>query len=153
MTVPFTNADWHAVYPVGTVAIAALLVLIADLFSVRQEQRYVSIGIALAGTFVAAMFAARQYGHNYDAFFGGFMVGGFATVFQEVILMATAGSLILYGAIGLVVPGRAERVRRLPTIGRRLRHAEVNRHDRGGRLAVAQDQNALAVMLRVVHQL
>ncbi len=28
------------------------------------------------------------------------MVGGFATVFQEVILIAAAGSVILYGAIG-----------------------------------------------------
>jgi NADH-quinone oxidoreductase subunit N len=100
MIVPFTNADWHAIYPVGAVAIAALVVLIADLFSVRQDQRYVSIGIALAGTLAAAILAARQYGHHYGAFFGGFMVGGFATVFQEVILIATAGSLILYGAIG-----------------------------------------------------
>ncbi|HET6274450.1 MAG TPA: NADH-quinone oxidoreductase subunit N [Candidatus Cybelea sp.] len=103
MTVPFTAADWHAIYPVSAVAIAALVVLVADLFSPRQDQRYLSIGIALAGTFAAAVLAARQYGHHYDAFFGGFMVGGFATVFQEVILIATAGSVILYGAIG---PGR-----------------------------------------------
>ncbi len=100
MKLPFSSADWHAIAPVGAVAIAALVVLIGDLFSVRQARRYASIVVALIGILVAAMLAARQYGHNYDAFFGGFMAGGFATVFQEVILIAAAGSVILYGAIG-----------------------------------------------------
>jgi NADH-quinone oxidoreductase subunit N len=98
--VPFTHADWAAVVPVSVVAVTALVVLIADLFAGKREQRYLSIGIAVAGTFVAAFFAARQFGHNHDAFFGGFMVGGFAAVFQEIILVSAAGSVILYGAIG-----------------------------------------------------
>jgi NADH-quinone oxidoreductase subunit N len=100
MTPPFTHADWSAVLPVSVVAVTALVVLIADLFAGRSEQRYLSIVIALLGTIAAGILAARQFGHDYDAFFGGFMVGGFATVFQEIILIATAGSLILYGAIG-----------------------------------------------------
>ena len=100
MTPAFTHADWSAVLPVSVVAVTALVVLIADLFSGRHEQRYVSIGIALLGTIGAGILAARQFGHNHDAFFGGFIVGGFATVFQEIILIAAAGSLILYGAIG-----------------------------------------------------
>jgi NADH-quinone oxidoreductase subunit N len=100
VTPPFTNADWFAVLPVSVVAVAALLVLIAELFSGRYERRYVSIAIGLLGTIAAAVLAARQFGHEYDAFFGGFMMGGFATVFQEIILIAAAGSLILYGAIG-----------------------------------------------------
>jgi NADH-quinone oxidoreductase subunit N len=100
MKVPFTHADWAAVLPVSIVAVAALVVLIADLFSTRREERYLSVGVGLAGTILAALFAARQFGHNYDAFFGGFMAGGFATVFQEVILIALAGSLVLYAGIG-----------------------------------------------------
>ncbi len=100
MTPAFSNADWSAVLPVSVVAVAALAVLLADLFAGRQEQRYLPIGIALLGTIAAGMLAARQFGHDYDAFFGGFMVGGFATVFQEIILIAAAGSVILYGAIG-----------------------------------------------------
>jgi NADH-quinone oxidoreductase subunit N len=100
MPVPFTHADWSAILPVSVVAVAALLVLIADFFTGRRDRPYVSIGLGLLGTLVAAILAARQFGHNYDAFFGGFMVGGFATVFQEIILIAAAGSLILYGAIG-----------------------------------------------------
>ena len=100
MTPPFGHADWNAILPVSIVAVAALLVLVADLFSGAREQRYLPIAIALAGTIVAAAFAARQFGHHYDAFFGGFMVGGFASVFQEIVLVATAGSIVLYGAIG-----------------------------------------------------
>ena len=100
MTPAFSNADWSAILPVSVVAVAALVVLLADLFAGRREQRYLSIGIALLGTIAAGILAARQFGHDYDAFFGGFMVGGFATVFQEIILIAAAGSLVLYGAIG-----------------------------------------------------
>jgi NADH-quinone oxidoreductase subunit N len=102
MMPPFTRADWSAILPVSVVAVTALLVLIADLFSGKRERRDLPIGIGLLGTIAAAILAGRQFGHNYDAFFGGFMAGGFATVFQEIILIATAGSLILYGAIGPV---------------------------------------------------
>jgi len=100
IALPFTHADWAAVLPVSALAVTALAVLIADLFAGRTDRRYVSIGIGLIGTLAAAVLAARQFGHNYDAFFGGFMTGGFATVFQEIVLIATAGSLVLYGASG-----------------------------------------------------
>lgn len=100
MTQTFTSADWSAIVPVGVVAVTALIILIADLFSDQRDRRYVSITIALLGTFVAAILVARQFGQHHDAFYGGFIVGGFATVFEEIILIAAAGSLILYGAIG-----------------------------------------------------
>ncbi len=100
MTQPFTNADWASLIPVSVLAIAALVVLIVDLVSGRREHRYVLIGIGLAGTIAAGSFAGRQFGHNHDAFFGGFVTGGFASVFEEVILIALAGSLILYGGLG-----------------------------------------------------
>jgi NADH-quinone oxidoreductase subunit N len=100
MTMPFTSADWSAVLPVGLLAVAALFVLVADLFSGREEPRYLPIVIALLGTVGAAYLAARQFGHHHNAFYGGFITGGFATVFQEIVLVATAGSVILYGAIG-----------------------------------------------------
>ncbi|HVN68356.1 MAG TPA: NADH-quinone oxidoreductase subunit N [Candidatus Binatia bacterium] len=100
MTMPFTHADWAAIMPVSVVAITALLVLVADLFSGRDEPRGLCIAIGLIGTAVAAYLAARQFGHPHDAFYGGFLTGGFATVFQEIILIAAAGSLILYGALG-----------------------------------------------------
>lgn len=100
MTLPFTRADWASLVPVSAVAITALVVLLGDFFTGRDARRYVSIVVALVGTLAAAFLAARQFGHNHDAFFGGFMAGGFATVFQEIVLIAAAGSVILYGAIG-----------------------------------------------------
>ncbi|MBV9333795.1 MAG: NADH-quinone oxidoreductase subunit N [Candidatus Eremiobacteraeota bacterium] len=100
MTLPFVHADWAAIVPVAIVAATGLVVLIADFFAGREGNRYVSIVFGLLGIMIAGYFAARQFGHNYDAFFGGFMVGGFATVFQEIILIAAAGSIILYATVG-----------------------------------------------------
>jgi len=97
---PFTNADWNALVPVAVVAVGALVVLIADLVARTNADRYVSIVVGLAGCALAAWLAAQQYGHDYNAFYGGFMTGGFTTVFEEIILLAAAGSLILYGSIG-----------------------------------------------------
>ncbi len=97
MTIPFTNADWSAIVPVGVVAVAALLVLVVDLFS-RRESRNLSIGIGLIGLIAAGVLAAQQFGHDYNAFFGGFMTGGFTTVFEEIVLIAAGASLILYTA-------------------------------------------------------
>lgn len=100
MTLSFTNADWSAILPVEIVAAAGLAILLADLFSGRKQWRYVSIVIGLLGVGAAGIVAGRQFGHEYDAFFGGFMTGGFATVFEEIVLIGTAGSLLLYGTIG-----------------------------------------------------
>jgi NADH-quinone oxidoreductase subunit N len=97
---PFTNADWNALVPVAVVAVAALVVLIADLIARTNADRYVSIAIGVVGCVGAAVLAAQQYGHDYNAFFGGFMTGGFTTVFEEIVLLAAIGSLILYGSIG-----------------------------------------------------
>jgi NADH-quinone oxidoreductase subunit N len=104
VTLSFTNVDWNAILPVEIVAAAGLAVLLADLFSGRKQWRYVSIVIGLLGVLVAAVVAGRQFGQQYDAFFGGFMTGGFTTVFEEIVLIGTAGSLLLYGTIG--PPGR-----------------------------------------------
>jgi NADH-quinone oxidoreductase subunit N len=101
VNVPFTSADWHAIVPVSVVAVTALVVLIVDLVSPKAASpRYVSIGIGCVGAIVAGVLAAKQFGHDYDAFFGGFMTGGFTTVFEEIILVALVGSLVLYGSIG-----------------------------------------------------
>jgi NADH-quinone oxidoreductase subunit N len=100
VTLSFTSADWSAILPVEIVAAAGLAVLLADLFSGRKQWRYVSIAIGLLGVVAAGIVAGRQFGHDYDAFFGGFMTGGFATVFEEIVLIGTAGSLLLYGTIG-----------------------------------------------------
>jgi NADH-quinone oxidoreductase subunit N len=100
MTIPFTGADWSAILPIDVLATAALVVLVVDLIAAGHAHRYVSIAIGVAGAGAAGLVAARQFGHDYSAFFGGFVTGGFTTVFIEIILIALVGSLILYGALG-----------------------------------------------------
>jgi NADH-quinone oxidoreductase subunit N len=100
VTIPFTHADWWAVLPISVLAVTALVVLVADLVARSPLNRYVPIVIGVLGAIAAGVLAAQQFGHDYDAFFGGFMTGGFTTVFEEIILIALVGSLILYGSIG-----------------------------------------------------
>lgn len=97
---PFGRADWNAILPGAIVCGTALFVLFLDLIARKYVNRYVAIVLGCAGTIVAAWLAALQYGHNFSAFAGGFMTGGFTTVFEEIVLIALAGSLILYGSIG-----------------------------------------------------
>ncbi len=100
MNLPFTSVDWSAILPMEVLAATALVVLVADFFSGLRERPYVSIVIALIGTVVASVLAAAQFGHDYAAFGGGFTTGGFTTVFEEIVLIAVAGSVILYATIG-----------------------------------------------------
>ena len=100
MTLPFTTTDWAALLPLEILAVAGLAVIVSDFFGARSVNRYVPIAIASIGIVATAFFAARQYGHAYDAFFGGLMTGGFTTVFQEIVLIGTAGAVILFAASG-----------------------------------------------------
>lgn len=100
MMLTFTNTDWTALLPLEILAVAGLAVIVSDFFGARTVNRYVAIAIALIGVLVTAVFVAKQYGQSYDAFFGGLMTGGFTTVFQEIVLIGTAGSIILFGATG-----------------------------------------------------
>ncbi|HEX8807130.1 MAG TPA: NADH-quinone oxidoreductase subunit N [Candidatus Aquilonibacter sp.] len=107
MTIPVTSADWLAVAPLTIVAITALVVLLGDLAAPKNVDRYVAIVIAILGLIVAAVDSAFGYGHDYAAFGGAFIVGGFSVVFQEIILICAVGSIVLYGATGAAerVPG------------------------------------------------
>ncbi|MHB8147399.1 MAG: NADH-quinone oxidoreductase subunit N [Vulcanimicrobiaceae bacterium] len=100
MTNFVTGADWAALAPLGIVAVSALVVLLFDLLARDHARRSVSIAIGIIGTVVAGFVCARGYGDTYAAFGGAFVQGGFSTVFQEIVLIATLGSLVLFGAIG-----------------------------------------------------
>ncbi len=100
MSVTFTAADWSAILPAMTVGAGALIVLLFDLLARSHSKRLVSVGLGIAVTIAGAVLAAQQYGHNYDAFGGGFVTGGFASVFQLIVLAASAGSLALYATLG-----------------------------------------------------
>jgi NADH-quinone oxidoreductase subunit N len=101
MAIPFTSADWLALAPISVLAVTALVVLLVDLVTrTGTLPRYVPIAIGVLGAVAAGILAAQQFGHDHNAFFGGFMTGGFTTVFEEVVLIALIGSLILFGSIG-----------------------------------------------------
>ena len=97
---PYAHADWAAIAPLLLVAGTALLVLFADLVTPRGSKRYVSIAVGIAGLLVSAAFCARGYGSDYSAFHGGFVLGGFAVVFEEIIVLSTVLSVAFYGVIG-----------------------------------------------------
>ncbi len=101
MPIPFTSADWLALAPICVLAVTALVVLLVDLVTRSSAMpRYVPIAIGVLGAVASGILAAQQFGHDHNAFFGGFMTGGFTTVFEEVVLIALIGSLILFGSIG-----------------------------------------------------
>jgi NADH:ubiquinone oxidoreductase subunit 2 (subunit N) len=100
MTPIVTASDWNALAPLFIVAVSALVILFVDLLARKNVNRYAAIGIAIAGIVAAGTVCARGYERDYAAFSGAFIAGGFAVVFQEIILLAALGSLILYGAIG-----------------------------------------------------
>lgn len=104
---PFGAADWQAIVPLAILAITALVVLLCDLASRGNAKRYVAIGVALSGTIVAGVAAALQYHAAFSAFGGSYVIGGFTTVFEEVIVLALLGSIALYGTTGAAdrVPG------------------------------------------------
>jgi NADH-quinone oxidoreductase subunit N len=107
MNITVTSADWLALAPLSIVAVTALVVLLGDLAAPKNVDRYLAIGIAIIGLAVAAVDCAMGYGHDYAAFGGAFIVGGFSVVFQEIILICALGSVVLYGAMGTTerVPG------------------------------------------------
>lgn len=93
---PFGPIDWTAVLPLFIVGGVAVLVLLLDVL-MRKPNGSVSIGVGLAGLAAAGIYAARAvpFGTTHNAFFGGFMLGGFATVMQEVIVIAAMISLAM----------------------------------------------------------
>lgn len=94
---PYTMLDWNAVLPLFIVGGAAVLVLFADLV-MRKANGWVSLGIGIAGLIAAGGYAASTYGINHNAFDGGFVLGGFAVVFEEIIIISALFSLALYRA-------------------------------------------------------
>lgn len=90
-----TPADWEALRPIVWTAAGALIVLLLDLFLPRGARRMWCIAVAIASVISAGSFLIRNYHTPYSAFGGAFLSDGFSIVFQAVILLATAFSLLL----------------------------------------------------------
>jgi NADH-quinone oxidoreductase subunit N len=100
LIVPYGAADWAAIYPTAVVAIAALVVLVADLVLPKALRRPVAIGIGIAGLLAGGVLALGQWGHPYAAFGGAYVSGGFAIAFQEIVVVAGIFSLLMAYALG-----------------------------------------------------
>lgn len=94
---PYTWADWNTVLPLFIVAGTAVVILLADLV-MRKANGWISILLGIAGLIAAGVVAAQSYGQSHDAFDGGFVLGGFAVVLQEIIVISAVFSLALFRA-------------------------------------------------------
>jgi NADH-quinone oxidoreductase subunit N len=95
-------ADYLALLPWFVVAISPLLILFVDLFfkDAGPARRGVAVGLAIVGLVVAGALAAGQYPHEYAAFGGAFVQGGFSIVFSEIVIVATIATLLLSIGVG-----------------------------------------------------
>jgi NADH-quinone oxidoreductase subunit N len=100
LTIPYGLADWAAVAPLTIVALTPLLVLLADLVLPRGVRRAAELAIAVLGLVAAGLMLPNGWAHPYAAFGGGFINGGFAIVFQEVVIVGALFSLLLATRLG-----------------------------------------------------
>ncbi len=100
MSVNVSAADWSALAPIAVLGCTGLVVLIVDLIARQYVPRYIAIVLSLLGTVVSGALLAQQYGTQYSAFGGGFVVDYASVLFQGIVLLAVLGSAILYGTIG-----------------------------------------------------
>jgi NADH-quinone oxidoreductase subunit N len=100
LTIPFGSADWMAVAPATIVGLTALLVLIADLTLPKEARRWTGLALGFAGLVASGALALASWGHSYSAFGGGFMLGGFTIVFEEIVIVATIFTLLLSSTLG-----------------------------------------------------
>ncbi len=97
-----SGADYAALYGCGIVALVPLLILFVDLFfrGGGALRRGVAVAIALLGLAGAGSVLAAQYGHDYAAFGGAFVQGGFSVAFSEIVIIATIATLLLTAGVG-----------------------------------------------------
>jgi NADH-quinone oxidoreductase subunit N len=103
MTMTYPNAaDYAALLGPGIVALAPLLILFVDLFfrGAGAVRRAAAVLIALIALAAAASVLAFQYPHDYAAFGGAFVQGGFSIVFSEIVAIATVATLLLTAGVG-----------------------------------------------------
>jgi len=87
-------ADLQSTLAPFIVGAVALVVVLLE-FLKPGLRRAIGTFVALAGVIAAGVAAAQTYGPATATFGGAFLTGGFTVIFEEIILVATAFSLLL----------------------------------------------------------
>jgi NADH-quinone oxidoreductase subunit N len=95
LVIPWTNVDWNTVVPAFTVALTALVVLLADLVLPKATRRSAGVALSIVGLALAGVIAAQQWGHPVVAFGGAFITGGFTIVFEEIVVIAAVLTMFI----------------------------------------------------------
>ena len=100
LLLPYGAADWAAIMPTAVVAIAALVVLVADLVLPKHLRRPVAIALGIVGLATGGIMALQQWHAPFIAFGGAYINSGFAIAFQEIVIVAGIFSLLMAYALG-----------------------------------------------------
>ncbi len=95
MNIPLPAYNWLLVEPLGLLAMAAVLILLASLFMDRSEESDLA-GVALVGIAAAGYTLYRLWGHSVNSAFGGMIVvDHFGVALGFVILFSAAVGVVL----------------------------------------------------------
>ncbi len=100
LVIPYVSADYAALVPTFVVAVTALVVIVADLLTPKKMRRAANVAVGIIGLIAAGVLALQGWGHPIAAFGGAFVNGGFAIVFQEIVIVAAVFSLLMSYALG-----------------------------------------------------
>jgi NADH-quinone oxidoreductase subunit N len=100
LTIPYTSVDWSAVGPPTLVALAPLLVLLADILLPRKARRAAGLALSALALIVAGVLVALQWGHPVVAFEGAYTTGGFTLAFEEIAIVAALLTLTIATNLG-----------------------------------------------------
>ncbi|TAM78378.1 NADH-quinone oxidoreductase subunit N [bacterium] len=92
--------DYQALLPTMIVGGTAVLVLLADLLLPRRIANGTAILMGVLATILAGLYGYGSYGVHYLAFGGSFVLDGLSVVFQEIVLLSTLVTLLLFNRRG-----------------------------------------------------
>ncbi|TAM61066.1 NADH-quinone oxidoreductase subunit N [bacterium] len=93
--------DYQALLPAMIVGGTAVIALLADLLLPRRIANGTAILLGVMATIMAGLYASLSYGVHYLAFGGGFVLDGLSVVFQEIVLLSTLVTLMLFNRRGV----------------------------------------------------
>ena len=95
-----TMLDYQALLPTSIIGGAGLLAVFADLVLPRRVANATALLVGVIATVLAGLYAYGSYGVHYLAFGGGFVLDNLSIAFQEIVLLSTVVTLLLFSRRG-----------------------------------------------------